>query len=60
MAFTVTMTDPCYSASTTIDLTGVLTEFSPSYTIGETEDVQQFAFSSAVIGITASCPALEW
>lgn len=56
MSFTVTMTDPCHSA--TIDLTGVVANLSPSYTIGEVADVQQFIFANADDGVSTSCPAI--
>ena len=51
------MSDPCFSA--VIDLSAsVVPAATPSYTIGATEDVQQFVFSNNDDGLALTCPTL--
>ena len=51
------MTDPCFTA--TIDLSAsVVPDLTPSYTVGDASDVQQFVFSNTDDGLTITCPTL--
>ena len=58
MVIGVYVTDPCFS--TTIDLTGVLPDLAPSYTVTESASVLWFDTALTSDGGTTACPAFEY
>lgn len=56
LTFDVVMGDPCFLA--VIDLSAVVPDTAPQYTIGEPADVQQFMFASADDGVEVICPSM--